>query len=81
MKKLTAGFLAVCMAAGLMTGCGAPEPEDEGTTVKTEAAKAVSGDTLKAEEEGTADTSGSVDGSCGYVRKRIRPDPHHFQQQ
>ncbi len=62
MKKLTAGFLAVCMAAGLMTGCGAPEPEDEGTTVKTEAAKAVSGDTLKAEEEGTADTSGSVDG-------------------
>ena len=54
MKKLTAGFLAVCMAAGLMTGCGAPEPEDEGTTVKTEAAKAVSGDTLKAEEEGTA---------------------------
>ena len=62
MKKLTAGFLAVCMAAGLMTGCGAPEPEDEGTTVKTEAAKAISGDTLKAEEEGTADTSGSVDG-------------------
>jgi len=62
MKKLTAGFLAVCMAAGLMTGCGAPEPEDEGTTVKTEAAKAVSGDTLKAEEEGPADTSGSVDG-------------------
>ena len=47
MKKLTAGFLAVCMAAGLMTGCGAPEPEDEGTTVKTEAAKAVSGDTLR----------------------------------
>lgn len=48
-------------AAGLMTGCGAPEPEDEGTTVKTETAKAHR-DTLKAEEEGTADTSGSVDG-------------------
>ena len=48
MKKLTAGFLAVCMAASLLTGCGAPEPEDEETTVKTGSMEAESGDTAKA---------------------------------
>ena len=48
MKKLTAGFLAVCMAASLLTGCGAPEPEDEETTVKTGSMEAGSGDTAKA---------------------------------
>lgn len=36
MKKMTAALLAMSMAAGLMAGCGAPEPEDE-TTAATQA--------------------------------------------
>lgn len=55
MKKLTAGFLAVCMAASLLTGCGAPEPEDEETTVKTGSMEAGSRDTAKAGDGEAAD--------------------------
>ena len=36
MKKMTAALLAMSMAASLMAGCGAPEPEDE-TTAATQA--------------------------------------------
>lgn len=63
MKKLAAGFLAVCMAASLLAGCSAPEPEVDGTPPKTESRSAVSGDTAKAVEgEGTApdQSSGAV---------------------
>ena len=38
MKKLTAAALAVCMTAGMMTGCSAPEPEE--TTAPSKALRA-----------------------------------------
>ena len=49
MKKLTAAALAVCMTAGMMTGCSAPEPEE--TTAPSKAAESVS----EAQGEGDAE--------------------------
>lgn len=49
MKKLTAAMLAMTMTAGMMAGCGAPEPE-ETTAAATEAAEA-SGESQAAGEE------------------------------
>ena len=34
MKKLTAAALAVCMTAGMMTGCSAPEPGGDHSAVQ-----------------------------------------------
>ena len=49
MKKLTAAALAVCMTAGMMTGCSAPEPEE--TTAPSKAAESVA----EAQGEGDAE--------------------------
>ena len=46
MKKLTAALLAMSMTAGLLAGCGAPEPEE--TTAAETAAEAE--ETTAAEE-------------------------------
>ena len=57
MKKLTAAALAVCMTAGMMTGCSAPEPEE--TTAPSKAAESVA----EAQGEGDAEAvelSGSL---------------------
>ena len=49
MKKLTAAALAVCMTAGMMTGCSAPEPEE--TTAPSKAAESAA----EAQGEGDAE--------------------------
>lgn len=53
MKKLTAAALAVCMTAGMMTGCSAPEPEE--TTAPSKAAESA------AEEQGDAEAANPED--------------------
>lgn len=77
MKKLTAGFLAVCMAASLITGCGAPEPEDE-TTAKTESTEkaGAAGAAADADKESGTDSaaSGEKDSADGGAKATAPQD-------
>lgn len=64
MKKLTAALLAVSMTAGMMAGCGAPEPE-ETTAAATEAAEA-SGES-QAEGAEAAEAADAADYRVGLM--------------
>ena len=61
MKKLTAALLAMSMTAGLLAGCGAPEPEE--TTAATEAAA----DTSKEAGDGSAEAVNPEDYKVGLM--------------
>ena len=61
MKKLTAALLAMSMTAGLLAGCGAPEPEE--TTSATEAAA----DTSKEAGDGSAEAVNPEDYKVGLM--------------
>lgn len=61
MKKLTAALLAMSMTAGLLAGCGAPEPEE--TTAATEAAA----DTSKEAGDDSAETVNPEDYKVGLM--------------
>lgn len=54
MKKLTAALLAMSMTAGLLAGCGAPEPEE--TTAAETAAEAEETTAAEGETEAEAET-------------------------
>lgn len=62
MKKLTAALLAMSMTAGLLAGCGAPEPE-ETTAAATEAAA----DTSKEAGDDSAETVNPEDYKVGLM--------------
>ena len=53
MKKLTAALLAMSMTAGLLAGCGAPEPEE--TTAAETAAEAEETTAAEGETEAEAE--------------------------
>ena len=61
MKKLTAALLAMSMTAGLLAGCGAPEPEE--TTAATEAAA----DTSKEAGDDSAEAVNPEDYKVGLM--------------
>ena len=61
MKKRTAALLAMSMTAGLLAGCGAPEPEE--TTAATEAAA----DTSKEAGDGSAEAVNPEDYKVGLM--------------
>ena len=62
MKKLTAALLAMSMTAGLLAGCGAPEPE-ETTAAATEAAA----DTSEEAGDGSAEAVNPEDYKVGLM--------------
>ena len=62
MKKLTAALLAMSMTAGLLAGCGAPEPEKT-TAAATEAAA----DTSKEAGDDSAETVNPEDYKVGLM--------------
>lgn len=61
MKKLTAALLAMSMTAGLLAGCGAPEPEE--TTAATE----VAADTSKEAGDDSAEAVNPEDYKVGLM--------------
>ena len=68
-RKVIAAALALCMTAGLLAGCGAPEPDEVETAAEETAPAEETEETEAAEEAAPAESEETAEGGRSEERR------------